>query len=134
MAGAAIRESATFAGRPDQVREARAFVFRLLGPSHPFGDVAVLLASDSLNIQHELEGSNVATGQGDRANTQGQVGLVLTSSTEEEAGEPFRIVCPLSVALRSRSLPTAARRSRHSGQGRDSQPRSLSLLTCRNVQ
>ena len=46
MAGAAVRESVTFAGRPDQVREARAFVFRLLGPSHPCADVAVLLASE----------------------------------------------------------------------------------------
>ncbi len=36
----------TFAGRADQVREARAFVGRLLGPSHPCGDVAVLLASE----------------------------------------------------------------------------------------
>jgi anti-sigma regulatory factor (Ser/Thr protein kinase) len=45
MAGA-IRESAAFAGRPDQVREALAFVFRLLGPSHPCGSVAVLLASE----------------------------------------------------------------------------------------
>jgi anti-sigma regulatory factor (Ser/Thr protein kinase) len=45
MAGA-IRESAAFAGRPDQVREARAFVGRLLGPSHPCGSVAVLLASE----------------------------------------------------------------------------------------
>ena len=46
MAGAAVRESATFAGRTDQVREARAFVGRLLGPSHPCSDVAVLLASE----------------------------------------------------------------------------------------
>jgi anti-sigma regulatory factor (Ser/Thr protein kinase) len=46
MAGTAIRESATFTGRPDQVREARAFVYRLLGPSHPCADVAVLLASE----------------------------------------------------------------------------------------
>jgi anti-sigma regulatory factor (Ser/Thr protein kinase) len=46
MTGAEVRESATFAGRPDQVREARAFVGRLLGPSHPCGDVAVLLASE----------------------------------------------------------------------------------------
>jgi hypothetical protein len=46
MAGVAVRESATFAGRPDQVREARAFVARLLGPSHPRGDVAILLASE----------------------------------------------------------------------------------------
>ena len=35
MAGAAVRESATFAGRPDQVREARAFVFRLARPVAP---------------------------------------------------------------------------------------------------
>lgn len=48
MAGVAVRESMTFAGRADQVREARAFVFRLLGPSHPCGDVAVLLASEMM--------------------------------------------------------------------------------------
>jgi hypothetical protein len=48
MAGAAVRESATFAGRADQVREARAFVGRLLGPSHPCGDVAVLLAREMM--------------------------------------------------------------------------------------
>jgi hypothetical protein len=59
----------------------------------------------SLNNQHELEGSGVVTGQGNRADTQGQVGLVLTSSSEEEAGEPFGTVCPLSVAPRSRSRP-----------------------------
>ena len=46
MAGMAVRESMTFAGRPDQVREARAFVGRLLGPSHPCRDVAVLLVSE----------------------------------------------------------------------------------------
>jgi hypothetical protein len=44
MAGAAVRESATFAGWADQMREARAFIGRLLGPSHPGGDVAVTLA------------------------------------------------------------------------------------------
>jgi anti-sigma regulatory factor (Ser/Thr protein kinase) len=46
VAGAAVRESATFAGRADQVGEARAFVGRLLGPSHPCGDVPTLLASE----------------------------------------------------------------------------------------
>jgi anti-sigma regulatory factor (Ser/Thr protein kinase) len=43
---AAVRASAAFAGRPEQVREARAFVARVLGPSHPCGQVAVLLASE----------------------------------------------------------------------------------------
>jgi anti-sigma regulatory factor (Ser/Thr protein kinase) len=46
MAGAAVRESMTFAGRADQVREARAFVGCLLGASHPCRDVAVLLVSE----------------------------------------------------------------------------------------
>jgi hypothetical protein len=95
-------------------------------------DAAELVASDSLNNQHELESSDVAAGQENRANTQGHLGLVLTSSSEEEAGGPFRAGCPLSVALRSRPLPNAVRRLRHSGQGRNSPPRSLRFLTCRN--
>lgn len=95
--------------------------------------IAGLTMSDSLNTQHEFEGSDVAAGHGNRANPQGQVGLALSSSSEEEAGEPFRTGCPLSVALRSRSLPNAVRRSRHSGQSRDSLSRSLSPLTCSNV-
>jgi anti-sigma regulatory factor (Ser/Thr protein kinase) len=46
MAGTAVRESATFAGRPDQVREARVFVGGVLGPSHLCRDVAALLVSE----------------------------------------------------------------------------------------
>jgi serine/threonine-protein kinase RsbW len=62
MAGAAVRESATFAGRPDQVREVRAFAFRLLGPSHPCCDVAVLLASEVVtnSLRH---GSSAGPGE-----------------------------------------------------------------------
>jgi anti-sigma regulatory factor (Ser/Thr protein kinase) len=59
MAGVAVRESMTFAGRPDQVREARAFVGRLLGPSHPSRDVAVLLVSEMVtnSLLHGGSGS-----------------------------------------------------------------------------
>jgi hypothetical protein len=59
MAGAAVRESATFAGRPDQVREARAFVGRLLGPSHPCRDVSILLVSEMVtnSLLHGGSGS-----------------------------------------------------------------------------
>jgi anti-sigma regulatory factor (Ser/Thr protein kinase) len=62
MAAAAVRESMTFAGRADQVREARAFVSRLLGPSHPCGDVAVLLASEMVtnSLRHGASGSGEA--------------------------------------------------------------------------
>jgi anti-sigma regulatory factor (Ser/Thr protein kinase) len=59
MAGAAVRESATFAGRPDQVREARAFVARRLGPSHPCEAVAVLLASELATNSVRHSGSAV---------------------------------------------------------------------------
>jgi len=62
MAGAAVRESMTFAGRADQVREARAFVGRLLGPSHPCGDVAVLLASEMMT-NSLLHGGSAGQGE-----------------------------------------------------------------------
>jgi anti-sigma regulatory factor (Ser/Thr protein kinase) len=61
MAGA-VRESATFAGRPDQVREARAFVFRVLGSSHSCGEVAVLLASELVTNAVRYGGSAVPGG------------------------------------------------------------------------
>ena len=56
---AAVRESVKLAGRPGQVREARAFVARLLGPSHPFVEVAVLLASELLTNSVRHVGSAV---------------------------------------------------------------------------
>jgi anti-sigma regulatory factor (Ser/Thr protein kinase) len=46
VAGVAVRGSLTFAARPEQVREARAFVACVLGPAHPCLDVAILLASE----------------------------------------------------------------------------------------
>jgi anti-sigma regulatory factor (Ser/Thr protein kinase) len=46
MAEAAIRESATVAGRPDRARVARTFVGGVLGLGHPCGDVAALLVSE----------------------------------------------------------------------------------------
>ena len=62
MAGAAVRESMTFAGRADQVREARVFVGRLLGPSHPCGDVAVLLVSEMVT-NSLLHGGSAGPGE-----------------------------------------------------------------------
>jgi hypothetical protein len=43
MAGRAVRETVTLAGRAERARLARAFVEGLLGPGHPCGDVAALL-------------------------------------------------------------------------------------------
>jgi hypothetical protein len=46
MAGAAVRESVTLAGRAERARVARAFVTAVLGPGHPCGDAAALLTSE----------------------------------------------------------------------------------------
>jgi hypothetical protein len=46
MAGLAVRETVTLAGRAELARAARAFVGEVLGPGHPCGDVAVLLTSE----------------------------------------------------------------------------------------
>ena len=46
MAGAAVLGSLTIPGRPEHVREARAFVAKALGELHPSIDTAVLLTSE----------------------------------------------------------------------------------------
>jgi anti-sigma regulatory factor (Ser/Thr protein kinase) len=46
MAGAAVLGSLTIPGRPEHVREARAFVAKSLGELHPSRDDAILLTSE----------------------------------------------------------------------------------------
>jgi len=46
MAGAAVLGSLTIPGRPEHVREARAFVAKALGELHPGLETAVLLTSE----------------------------------------------------------------------------------------
>jgi len=46
MAGAAVLGTLTIPGRPEHVREARAFVAKALGELHPSLDTAVLLTSE----------------------------------------------------------------------------------------
>jgi len=50
MIRATVRESVSVAGRTERARVVRAFVGAVLGPGHPCGNDAVLLASDSLNL------------------------------------------------------------------------------------
>ena len=59
MTVAAVRESVTVAGRPERVRVARAFVGAVLGPGHPCGDVAVLLAGELVgnSVRHSGSGA-----------------------------------------------------------------------------
>ncbi len=59
MAGRAVRETVTLAGRAERARLARAFVEGVLGPGHPCGDVAVLLVGElfSNNLRHSRSGA-----------------------------------------------------------------------------
>ncbi len=59
MAGLAVRESVTLAGRAERARAARAFVSEVLGPGHPCRYVAVLLASEIFgnSVRHSGSGA-----------------------------------------------------------------------------
>jgi anti-sigma regulatory factor (Ser/Thr protein kinase) len=63
MAGAAVRESVTLAGRAERAWLARRFVGEVLGSGHPCGDVAVLLVSELFtnSVRHSRSGAPQAT-------------------------------------------------------------------------
>ena len=73
MAGTKVRESVRVAGRGDRARVVRAFVGAVLGPGHPCGDDAVLLAS-------ELFGNSV------RHSSSGLAGQTVTVTVTARAG------------------------------------------------
>jgi anti-sigma regulatory factor (Ser/Thr protein kinase) len=58
MAGTIVRESVRVAGQGDRARVVRAFVGAVLGPGHPCGDDAVLLASELFgnSVRHSNSG------------------------------------------------------------------------------
>jgi len=60
MAGVAVRESVTLAGRAERARAARAFVSEVLGSGHPCGDVAILLVSEIFTNSVRHSGSAAA--------------------------------------------------------------------------
>ena len=57
MAGLAVRESVTLAGRAERARAARRFVGEILGPGHPCADVAILLVSEVFGNSVRYSGS-----------------------------------------------------------------------------
>ncbi len=59
MAGTIVRESVKVAGRGERARVVRAFVGAVLGPGHPCGDDAVLLASEIFgnSVRHSGSGA-----------------------------------------------------------------------------
>jgi anti-sigma regulatory factor (Ser/Thr protein kinase) len=58
MAGLAVRETATLAGRAERARVARAFVAGVLGPGHPCGTNAELLVSELFGNSIRHSGSS----------------------------------------------------------------------------
>jgi anti-sigma regulatory factor (Ser/Thr protein kinase) len=58
MAGTKVRESVRVAGRGERARVVRGFVGAVLGPGHPCGDDAVLLASELFgnSVRHSSSG------------------------------------------------------------------------------
>jgi anti-sigma regulatory factor (Ser/Thr protein kinase) len=58
MTGATVRESVKVAGLVERARVVRSFVGAVLGPGHPCGDDAVLLASELFanSLQHSSSG------------------------------------------------------------------------------
>jgi anti-sigma regulatory factor (Ser/Thr protein kinase) len=59
MAGLAVRESVTVAGRPERAQVARAFAVAVLGPGHPCGDDAALLVNELFgnSVRHSRSGT-----------------------------------------------------------------------------
>jgi hypothetical protein len=59
MAGLAVRESVTVAGRPERAQVARAFVGSVLGPGHPRGDDAAPLVNELFgkSVRHSRSGT-----------------------------------------------------------------------------
>ena len=59
MGEASVRESVTVAGRAERARVARTFVGAVLGPGHPCGEDAALLAGELFgnSVQHSGSGA-----------------------------------------------------------------------------
>jgi anti-sigma regulatory factor (Ser/Thr protein kinase) len=92
MAGLAVRESVTLAARAERARIARTFVGGVLGPGHPWGDVAALLVSELFgdSVRHSRSGAagrtvTVAVRAGD--------GLVRVEVTDR-SGPEVPALCP----------------------------------------
>jgi anti-sigma regulatory factor (Ser/Thr protein kinase) len=79
MAGIAIRESVTLAGRAERARAARCFVSEVLGPGHPCRDVAVLLVSEVFGNSVRHSGS---AGPGETVTVRAGDGIVRVEVTD----------------------------------------------------
>jgi anti-sigma regulatory factor (Ser/Thr protein kinase) len=111
MAGLAVRETVTLAGRAERARVARAFVAAVLGRGRPSTDVAVLLVSEIFgnSVRHSRSGDpgetiTVAvkvTGSAVRVEVTGRSGPGVPELTSaggyEEGGRGIHLVADLAT-------------------------------------
>ena len=84
MAGTAVRESVTRAGRAERARIARTFGGRVLGPGHPSGDDAALLVTELFgnSVRHSRSGA-----AGETVAVKARDGLVRVEVTDRSGPE-----------------------------------------------
>jgi hypothetical protein len=87
MAGVAVRESVTLAGRAERAGTARAFVGGVLGPGHPCGADAMLLVSELFGNSVRHSGSGADAGRPLRA---GEFAAAAGLSTDKTKVEGLR--------------------------------------------
>jgi anti-sigma regulatory factor (Ser/Thr protein kinase) len=85
MAGAPVLGSLTIPGRPEHVREARAFAAKALGDLHPALDTAVLLTSELVTnaVTHSRSRSNGGTVTVVIAESKGGMRIEVTDAGSE---------------------------------------------------
>jgi anti-sigma regulatory factor (Ser/Thr protein kinase) len=109
MAGLAVRETVTLAGRAERARVARAFVAAVLGPGRPSTDVAVLLENFSNSVRHSgsaAPGETITvavkvTGSAVRVEVTDRSGLgvpeLASAGVYEEGGRGIQLVAGLAT-------------------------------------
>jgi hypothetical protein len=108
VAGQAVRESVTLAGRAERARAARTFVSEVLCPGHPCGDVAVLLVSEIFGNSVRHSGSGAP---GRRSRSRSGPGTALSGSRSPIAQGRGRRSCVLRAATRKAAGGFSSRRA-----------------------
>jgi anti-sigma regulatory factor (Ser/Thr protein kinase) len=107
MTAAALRECVTVAGRPERARIARSFVAAVLGPGHPCGDVAVLLASELFGNSVRHSGSS-APGETVTVEVRSAGGVIRIQVTDRSGPGVPRLRSPGCDAEGGRGLQLVA--------------------------
>ena len=111
MAGRAVRETVTLAGRAERARLARAFVEGVLGSGHPCGDVAALLVGElfSNSLRHSGSGTPGETVTVAVKTLNGVIRVEVTDRSGRGCQNRDRLAATRKTAGGSTSLPASHR-------------------------